>query len=168
MKKLAAIFIVFALPLAAQEKDDNEELRKLQGKWLLQQMEADGTPLRIIKHVTGTKEKVSVYRGANMLIHEHVVNFEIKKTDHVTIFTYRNQRITAGPNKGVVREGPFSYVYQIKGNQWFVIEGIMNGDQTPLRVEWFERIKDVDANEPQTANAADSAEVKKMLAGNSR
>src|SRR5947209_6637437 len=119
MKVFAAMLVAFGCValVVAQEKTVDDDLKKLQGKWFLSQTERDGATIKIVKHVAGNKETVSAYRN-NELFHQHDVDFEIKKTEHVTVFTYRNQRITAGPNKGLVKEGPFSYLLQVKGDRW--------------------------------------------------
>lgn len=152
--RIALSFLVASLliaPAAAQDAPA-DDVKKLQGKWLLTQTERDGTIIRVVKQITGNQETVSVYRDGTHLVYQHTLDFEIKKTADVTLFICRNQRMTAGPNKGVVKEGPFSFLSQVKGNQWFILSGMLNDDSIPFRIDWFERVSEVSAAEhPENA-----------------
>ena len=76
---------------------------------------------------------------------QHTADFEVKKTEHVLIFTYRNLTVTAGPGKGTVEKDPVSYVYQIRGDKWFYMFGLLNDDTGPMHGGVYERVKETPA-----------------------
>jgi hypothetical protein len=145
MKFAAACQIVFVLVFSpasrAQDDATDPELAKLQGTWIREVKDAQGNSVTITKEVKGKRETFLAKRGDEVL-QKHEVEFEIEKTDHVRIFTYRNLTVTDGPNAGRVQEAPQSYIYRITDDEWICIHGAMADDEKPFSVEVFQRGKE--------------------------
>ena len=145
MKAIAGVLAVSiaaaALLVTADEKPADDPVAKLQGKWVEMIRDPQGKTYRVVKLIEGKKETVSRYDGET-LIHQHTVDFEVKKTGDVTIFTFRNLVVTAGPNKGTVQKDAVSYLYQINGDQLFYAFGLMNDDKQPPSVGMCQRVKE--------------------------
>ena len=130
------------VPVTALADEPDTELQLIQGVWQVEGKAADGTAVRIVKHVAGESETVTVFDAEGNTVHEHAADFELTKTEHVRIFTYFNYRLTAGPSKGTTRDGRFSYLYRVEGDRFIEIHGILNGDKGPPRVQIWSRMKD--------------------------
>jgi hypothetical protein len=136
--------------LTAQD-EDKKDLAALQGKWQDEGKDQTGAEFRVVKTVEGNRETLQTFRDGE-LIHAHIVDFKLRRTDEVRIFTYSNMIITAGPNKGEKKPDEGSYIYQVRGDQWITIEGMMNADDDRLlpAVTAYTRVK---PREKKTASA---------------
>src|SRR5262245_21499503 len=139
---LAAAVSAAAVLVTADEKPADVPVAKLQGKWVEMIRDPQGKTYKVVKLIIeGKKETVFRYDGET-LIHQHTVDFEVKKTEHVTIFTFQNLVVTAGPNKGAVQKEPVSYLYQVNGDHLFYAMGLMNDDKQPPSVGMCQRVKE--------------------------
>jgi len=138
---LAVSIATVALLVTADEKPADDPVAKLQGKWVEMIRDPQGKTYKVVKLIEGKKETVYRYEGET-LIHQHTVDFEVKKTEDVTIFTFRNLVVTAGPNKGTVQREPVSYLYQVNGDHLFYAFGLMNDDKQPPSVGMCQRVKE--------------------------
>jgi hypothetical protein len=138
---LAVSVAAVALVLPAGEKPADDPVAQLQGEWVETRRDPEGKMYKSVKIIAGKTEIFSTYEGETLL-HQHTVDFDVKKTEHVTIFTYRNLVVTAGPHRGEVQKDPVSYLYQINGDQLFYAFGIMNDDKQPPSVGMCERVKE--------------------------
>ena len=145
MKILVGVLVVsvaaVALVLTAAEKPADDPVAQLQGKWVETTRDPQGKTYKSVKIIDGKRETFSRYDGQT-LVHQHTVDFDVKKTDHVTIFAFRNLVVTAGTNKGTVQKDPVSYLYQINGDQLFYAFGLMNDDKQPPSVGMCQRVKE--------------------------
>ena len=146
---LASIFAVLAIGGEDTPKKDEdtpkkdsakEDLAQAQGKWI-QTFEVGGLKRRQIKHIEGNKETVSIYQGEELLA-QWTVEFEIKRTDNVKIFTFPNITVTAGEGKGTTTPGPYSYLFQIRDDKWIEVHGLMNNDKGTPSLVTYERMKE--------------------------
>ena len=144
--KLAALYqILFLLcsfaPAFGQDAEKDPELEKIQGVWVRLVKDTDGNVITITKEVSGKKETFRAMRG-DELLQEHIVDFEIKKTDNVRIFTYRNLTVTGGTNIGREQKAPVSYIYKVTDTNWYCIQGAMVGDKDGFQIEAYQRAED--------------------------
>lgn len=49
-------------------------------------------------------------------------------TGRLRIFTFFNNVITAGPQKGQIDKAPTSFVYRVTGDTFFEVNGLLIGD----------------------------------------
>ena len=139
---LASIFAVLAIGGEDTAKKDlaKEDLAQAQGKWT-RTFEVGGLKRQRIKHIEGNKETVSTYQGQELL-QQWTVEFEIKRTDDVKIFTFRNLTVTAGEGKGTTTPGSYSYLFQIRDDKWIEVHGLMNDDKGTPELDTCERMKE--------------------------
>ncbi|HEY2252619.1 MAG TPA: hypothetical protein VGH74_16210 [Planctomycetaceae bacterium] len=137
---LAVSAAAVALVLSAAEKPADDPVAQLQGKWVETMKDPQGKTYRSVKLIEGKKETFSRYDGQT-LIQQHTVDFEVTKSEHVMIYTFRNLIVAIGPNKGTVYKDPVSYLYQVKGDRLFYTFGMMNDDKQPFSVGVCERVK---------------------------
>jgi hypothetical protein len=145
---LAVSVAAVALVLTAGEKlpedgqkPEDDPVAQLQGTWVETFKDAKGKTYKWVKMIDGKMETYSRYEGET-LIHQHTAEFEVKKTEHVTIFTFRNLVVTAGPNKGMVQKDPVSYLYQINGDKLFYVFGVMNNDNQPPSTGMCQKVQE--------------------------
>jgi hypothetical protein len=137
---LAVSVAAVALVLSAAEKPAEDPVAQLQGKWVETMKDPQGKTYKSVKLIEGKKETFSRYDGQT-LIQQHTAEFEVTKSEHVMIYTFRNLTVAIGPNKGTVYKDPVSYLYQIKGDRLFYTFGMMNDDKQPFSVGVCERVK---------------------------
>ena len=142
------LFVAVTTCSAQEEKPIDAELARLQGLWTRQIRNADGVAITITKEVKGKREWLRAAKGDEIL-QEHVVDFEITKTNSSLIFTYRNLVVTEGPNRGAEQKRPVSYHYRISDNEWICVHGLFPQDKKPFQVEAYKRAKEAtDTPEP--------------------
>jgi hypothetical protein len=142
MNKLLASVLLLVVVAAAPGAEDESKavLAQAQGTWFGTQKMDDNKTYRMEKTIEGNKETVCLYDG-DKLAYKWTVDFEIKKTDTVTVFTFRNLKVTDGPQKGTTFEGPVSYLFQIRDDKWIQVLGVMNGDKGGAELNTLERKK---------------------------
>ena len=145
---LSGFLCGFDQPTSAADKDGPEKLGPefavLQGQWERKFQSPNGDVFRMLKEIRGTRETVTVFQvkdGKEERVARWHVTFTVKKTDHVRIFTYINMTYTEGPFKGRKAAGPFSYVYQIRGNYLVTATGVLNPDKQRPSMDIFRRVK---------------------------
>jgi hypothetical protein len=121
---------VVARPAAA------DDLQTLQGTWETNAT-SNGKEYRVEKTIHGQHETVRTFDGATLL-HEHVVEFEVKTDGDVKIFQWRNGKVTAGPQQGQpLADGAF--IYRLEQNQWTSVFGMLRTDTGPIYSQVFTR-----------------------------
>lgn len=118
---------LFGSRLNGAEDENKNDLARLQGKWQVVGKDATGAEVRVVKTIDGNRELLEQFRNGE-LIHAHAVDFKLRRTDEVHVFTYSNMVVTVGPRKGLKGPDKGSYIYQVRGDQWLTIEGFMIGD----------------------------------------
>lgn len=142
MKQIfATVPLLLAATTLLHGAETDELLRKAQGTWARDVVESADPADRMVKVIEGNKETFSIYRGER-LNYQHTVDFTIDVREGVTVFTFRNLKVTAGGNEGQSGEGEFSYLFQIRDDKWFEVQGMMNADTgTTPRLAVYERLK---------------------------
>ena len=68
--------------------------------------------------------------------------FRVEQTGKVRIFTFFNNVISAGPQKGQTDNEPKSYIYRVNGDTFVEVNGLLMGDDAePVAFTW-ERVKE--------------------------
>lgn len=130
------------------EKDGAEKLdpefAALQGQWERKFKSENGNEFRMLKEIRGTRETVAVFRVKDekeALVARWHVTFTVNKTDRVRVFTWINMVYTDGPLKGRKSAGPFSYIYQVRGDYLITASGVLNTDKQRPSMDIFRRVK---------------------------
>lgn len=137
---IASLVLLISAVAASAQQPVPALIDTLQGEWSRSVMDQDGNRYRVVKQIAGNEETVSVYKG-DELVRQHRVDFAVTQTEHVQIFTYTNYTVTAGPDRGARRQGSFSYLFQIRDDRWYEVHGLMNGEEGPVQVVQYERVK---------------------------
>lgn len=126
-----------ALALVVCSPAEDKELEKVQGKWERTVTTADGTPIRVVKEITGNSETVTYFGPNGKVLQAHRVEFKLETSGKVKIFTYFNGIVTAGPRKGSQKKDPTSYVYRVEDDMFFEVMGILVGSkEKPEIIVW--------------------------------
>jgi WD40 repeat protein len=133
------VTLVAAMPVFATEMKAADVRELAQGQWA-REYEHNGQKLRMLKHIDGNKETISIYL-AKELVNQWTVDCEIRTTENVTIYTYSNMTFTAGRDKGKTLDHRGSYLLQIKGDRLFEVSGVMNWDKRNPKIVTYERVR---------------------------
>jgi hypothetical protein len=113
-----------------------DDVQSLQGTWETK-VTSNGIEYRVEKSIDGQKETVRTFDGANLL-HEHVVEFELKTDGDVKVFRWKNGKVTAGPQQGQpLADGAF--IYRLEQKQWTAVFGMLRTDTGPIYSQVFTR-----------------------------
>ena len=128
-------------PSVTSEREASNELGEVQGKWI-RTMKIDSGTYTIVKEHKGNKTTVTIFDAAGKIVTERKSEFRLEKTRNVRIFTFFNNVITAGPQKGQMDKEPKSYIYRVTGNTFVEVNGLLVGDDAqPLAFTW-ERVNE--------------------------
>jgi hypothetical protein len=127
-------------PLKPIEPEAEIELAKVQGTWVRTIKTKDGT-LKVVKVHKGHKTTLTYLDSEDNVVAAKNSEFRLENTGKVRIFTFFNNVVTAGAQKGQVDKGPYSYIYRITGDTFFEANGLLIGsDDEPVAFAW-RRIK---------------------------
>lgn len=118
------------------------DYKLLEGKWeLLHGNEGKGPPtIRSVKEVKGDRETLRRYNIAeNKLIHEHTVEFTLRESGDVRVFTF--YPVGGDPDDG------HSFVYKLDADDFYDIPGLLQGGeyrnyQAKPTIWHWKRVKD--------------------------
>src|SRR5689334_10450447 len=130
---LAALLPAFAVAPARAAAPDNsakDDLAAVQGVW--EREAPTGVDLgyqRATKDIRGNRETVTFYDADGKILRRHQVDFKLSRTGDVKVFTYSNMEVTEGDQKGTKTPQAYSYLYRVKGNQFWEVEGLLPTDE---------------------------------------
>ena len=125
----------------AEGAPDAAELAKVQGKWGRQMKTANGV-VQIVKQHMGHKTTVTYLDAKGNVLAEKESEFRLELTGRVRIFTFFNNVVTAGPQKGQADKKPKSYIYRIEGDTFIEVNGLLVDDKGEPNVHIWKRIKE--------------------------
>jgi len=131
---LLSAILIFGTIVYSAEPAPEEDYQILEGKWVRNDQDSKGSPLRVEQEISNKISTVSVYDRNGALVHSHQAKFRLQRTSDVSLFTYFDLKVLEGPNKGRQQKTPITFVYRVKDNKFIQVEGIMKGDKTPLRL----------------------------------
>jgi len=118
-----------------------EEYAQVEGTWeLAQDTDAAGRRRRVKTH-HGGKTTVTAYDADGNIVSQHKSEYKLKKSGMVRIFVYYNVVPATGPSKGHKFSGPFYYAYNVQGNRFLEVYGLLAGDDRSPRVLRWNRVK---------------------------
>jgi hypothetical protein len=116
------------------EPAPEEDYQILQGKWVRNDQDSKGSPLRVEQVFSKTISKVSIYDRNGKLLHSHQAKFRLQRMFDVCLFTYFDLEVLEGPNKGRQQKKPVTFVYRVRDSRFIQVEGILKADKTPTRL----------------------------------
>ncbi|MDA1055513.1 MAG: hypothetical protein O3C40_34370 [Planctomycetota bacterium] len=118
-----------------------EELAEVQGKWVRTMTTPSGV-FKVVKEHKGNNTTVTFMDSEGRIVEAKKSEFRLENTGKVRIFTFFNNVITAGLQKGRTDNEPHSYIYRITGDTFVEVNGLLIGDDaTPVAFTW-ERVKE--------------------------
>ena len=142
---LDAILTDFPLDLRSTKRDTSDtaaqELAAVQGKWV-RTVETDRGMFKIVKEHKGNKTTLTIMDSEGQIVEEKNSEFRLETTGKVRVFTFFNNVFTAGPNKGRTDDAPQSYIYQVTGDTFVEVRGLMIGDDDRISAFTWERVKE--------------------------
>jgi len=126
------------IPPTAVTAQDNAEgnLQALQGRWI-RAVKTKNIEYKIVKVHTGYKTTVTVLGPDGKIVTAKESEFRLESTDRVKVFTFFNNRILVGPNKGQIDKKEKSYIYRIEGDRFIEAQGLLTDDRgKPFMIIW--------------------------------
>lgn len=133
-------------PLEAKDEVSNEtttakELAEVQGKWE-RIMRTDNGAFKVVKVHQGNETTLTIFDSEGAVVVAKRSEFRLEYTGKVRIFTFFNNVITAGPDKGQTDKEPHSYIYRITGDTFIEVNGLLIGDEADAVVFAWQRVKE--------------------------
>jgi hypothetical protein len=138
-QNLAAVALALLSSFASA---DDDEVKRLQGRFERTFTNPAGTVFKTVKVVEGAQDTVTTYDDVGNVVEAHASTFTAEKRGGVHVFTFSNSLVTAGPAKGHVEPGPRSYIYRYEGEVFAEAWGLLEGDKSPPRMIYWRKIKD--------------------------
>lgn len=142
---IAGAVLILSLVAVAQEpadKDFEQQMRLLEGKFERYVTNAAGVRFHIVKEVAGDQSTVMIYDDQGRVVDGHRSVFSVAKQGPVHVFTYQDLEVLAGPQKGRIDKGPYSYLYRVEGDTITEAWGLLESDKTPPRMFQWTRVKE--------------------------
>ncbi|MCU0959912.1 MAG: hypothetical protein MUF48_07380 [Pirellulaceae bacterium] len=133
--------------LLAFQADDLAVLRKeALGDWQ-RQIEYNGQPHRLVKHIEENQETLSLYSPANEVVYQHIVNYEISLRDNIGVFEFWNMRVLVQEENAEESDqatpspdARFSYVFKIHNNTWHEVQGLRRDLAEAPSINIYQRV----------------------------
>ena len=108
-----------------------DDVAALQGRWVQQPEEGPtaSKKQRVVKEVSGDTETVTTYDAAGQVRQAHTAKFRLERRGGVPVYTFYDRRITAGGEQGQAAEGPSSFVYKLRGDEFDEVWGLLPGQE---------------------------------------
>jgi hypothetical protein len=138
---------------AGETRDD---MALVQGRWeRVVKGRTEGPVARVVKEIRGNKETVTYFDDQGKVTRQHRVDFVLDSAGPVKIFTFSNQEILEGPDKGRKYPGTVSYVYRVRPREFAEVWGFLPGQEgrTTLLLVWH-RMKEGSESDRQPPPAA--------------
>jgi hypothetical protein len=130
-----------AVLMGSVANGDDDEVKRLQGRFERTFTNPAGTVFRTVKEVEGAQSTVTTYDDVGNVIEAHASTFKTEKRGPVRVFTFSNVVVTAGPAKGHIEPGPRSYIYRFEGETFAEAWGFLDGDNSAPRMIYWRKIK---------------------------
>jgi hypothetical protein len=124
-----------------------DDLERIQGLWTRTERTGLFAKQRVNKEVKGDTETVTYYDSSDEVASAHTVKIELYRAGPLKIFAFRDQTFTAGPNEGEKHQGPVAYVYKVVGDTFIEIWGVLEEDDSTVRVLRWTRASSNDSSQ---------------------
>jgi hypothetical protein len=129
------------LPSKSNVADTAEEFAKVQGKWFRTVATENGM-VKVVKEHKGNETILTFYDPMGNVAAGKKSEFRLEKTGRVRIFTFFNNVVTAGPQKGLTDKEPQSYIFKVTDDSFFEVRGLLVGEEVdPVAITW-KRLKE--------------------------
>jgi hypothetical protein len=121
----------------------SSDLAQMKGTWERQLRPEEAVPYkRCVKEIGDGHETVTYYDAQGAVQSQHTVDFKLERHGDVRLFTFWNQKMTAGPKAGTQNPQKRSYIYRLVGNELAEVWGFLPGqEERPISYHVHKRIK---------------------------
>ncbi|WP_372895391.1 hypothetical protein [Stieleria sp.] len=113
-----------------------EDLAEVQGTWVRTVKTETGT-YTITKQHRGNETTLTITGADDRVVESKTSEFRLETTGKVRIFTFFNNRFTAGANRGRTADVPQSYIYRVTGDTFIEVRGMLiDDDSEPAVITW--------------------------------
>jgi YD repeat-containing protein len=116
------------------------EYAQVEGTWELAQDTDKSAGARRVKVHQAGKTTVTSYDADGNVVGEHRSEYQLKKSGMARIFVYMKVVPATGPSKGRELPGPFYYAYNVQGDKFIEIYGVLAGDNRSPRMLLWNRV----------------------------
>jgi hypothetical protein len=126
-----------------EKKPEDLDLAAIQGLWERDLEDKQGNVAgRATKLIEGRTETITYYDRDGKLLQAHRVEITLTREGGVRHFKHSEIEIIAGPRKGLKSDRRGGYVYKVRGDRFYEIQGVLvQEDQDPLGVLVWQRKK---------------------------
>ena len=117
------------------------DLKAVQGVWARTETVGLFGKRRITKEISGDHETVTYYDAIGGVEKAHTVKVDLRRAGPIRVFTYSQQKFTAGPNQGTEVQGTGAYVYKVVGDTFIEIWGIVGDENREIEIMRWQRVK---------------------------
>ena len=142
LQMIIAIIASLATGLPGAAEDLDPDIKDLQGRWESTSIDR-ARVVRMEKHVTGLRETVRIFVD-DQLVRQHSVDISVERKCNVKVFRWKNGRIEVGAGMGE-RMPDGACVSRVRNDCWNCAFGMLDGDEQPVGVQIFRKIKDAPA-----------------------
>lgn len=139
------------------EGETKDDMALVQGRWERKVTgNTEGPVVRVTKEIKGNKEVVTYYDKDGKVTRQHQVNFILDTAGPVKLFTYSNQEVLQGPDKGQKYPGTVSYIYRVNQREFGEVWGFLPGQEqrTVLLLVWQKAKADSEGQPKESREAA--------------
>ena len=112
------------------------DLAEVQGTWV-RTVKTDTGTYTITKEHRGNETTLTIKSAADRVVESKTSEFRLETTGKVRIFTFFNNRFTAGANRGRTANAPQSYIYRVTDDTFVEVRGMLiDDDSNPAVVTW--------------------------------
>lgn len=138
---LAALLILTATGDVRAEDPLPEDLKALQGAWVLTRVGDVKVKERIEKVVVGSKETTRIFEASGKLVREQTSDFRLDRAGKIRMYHWTNAVVTEGEQKGTkIPDG--SGVYTFREGKWIAVVGLEEEAAHPVYTEVWSRPKE--------------------------
>jgi hypothetical protein len=130
--------IASAVSAAQIEDKPAEPAAVVQGRWVRQQNTPDGA-VTLVKEHQGNSTTLTATDAAGKILYAHTSQFTVEDLGKVSILTFSNRVITAGPQKGGTQKESTSYIFRVHNDRFLEVRGVLEDDPSPPGIIVWER-----------------------------
>jgi hypothetical protein len=119
----------------------SEEYAQVEGTWELALDTNTAERQRRVKTHQGGMTTVTARDADGKIVSQHTSEYKLKRSGMARIFVFFNVVPATGPSEGRRLPGPFYYAYNVQGNRFLEVYGLLAGDDRSPRVLRWNRVE---------------------------
>ncbi|MCS7469202.1 hypothetical protein NZK35_21325 [Stieleria sp. ICT_E10.1] len=117
------------------------DLAEVQGTWV-RTVKTDAGTYTMTKEHRGNETTLTITSSDDRVVESKTSEFRLETTGKVRIFTFFNNRFTAGANRGRTANAPQSYIYRVTDDTFVEVRGMLIADDSKPAVVTWKRVQE--------------------------